>query len=145
MLNMNLREINKKKYEDALKAYQEQIVQIAILEYEKRDLGERRPNAPKEAFDNLDARIEKEYEEFKTFLSLNPNVGDVEPNSGGIRKVRWTSGGRGKSSGVRVIYFNRLENGEIWLLTLYSKKETTQLSKKTLQLLVEKLNDSFNG
>ena len=88
---------------------------------------------------------EKEYEEFKTFLSLNPNAGDVEPNSGGIRKVRWTSGGRGKSSGVRVIYFNRLENGEIWLLTLYSKKETTQLSKKTLQLLVEKLNDSFNG
>lgn len=88
---------------------------------------------------------EKEYEEFKTFLSLNPNAGDVEPNSGGIRKIRWTSGGRGKSSVVRVIYFNRLENGEIWLLTLYSKKETTQLSKKTLQLLVEKLNDSFNG
>ena len=46
---------------------------------------------------------EKEYEEFKTFLSLNPNVGDVEPNSGGIRKVRWTSGGRGKSSGVRAL------------------------------------------
>ena len=88
---------------------------------------------------------QKEYEEFKTFLSLNPNAGDVEPNSGGIRKIRWTSGGRGKSSGVRVIYFNRLENGEIWLLTLYSKKETTQLSKKTLQLLVEKLNDSFNS
>ena len=75
---------------------------------------------------------EKEYEEFKTFLSLNPNAGDVEPNSGGIRKIRWASGGRGKSSGVRVIYFNRLKNGEIWLLTLYSKKETTQLSKKTL-------------
>jgi len=34
---------------------------------------------------------EKEYEEFKTFLSLNPNAGDVEPNSGGIRKVRWTA------------------------------------------------------
>ena len=30
---------------------------------------------------------EKEYEEFKTFLSLNPNVGDVEPNSGGIRRL----------------------------------------------------------
>jgi len=45
---------------------------------------------------------EKEYEEFKTFLSLNPNAGDVEPNSGGIRKVRWTSGGRGKSEPYRV-------------------------------------------
>ncbi len=53
-------------------------------------------------------------EEFKTFLALNPEAGDVEPNSGGIRKISWTSGGRGKSSGVRVIYFNRLTNGEIW-------------------------------
>ena len=60
------------------------------------------------------------------------------------RKIRWTSGGRGKSGGVRVIYFNRLTNGEIWLLTLYSKKQMVQLSKKTLQVLVEKLNDSFN-
>ena len=60
---MNPREISKKKYEDALKAYQEQIVQIAILEYELRDLGERRPNAKKEDFDSLRARIEKEYEE----------------------------------------------------------------------------------
>ena len=87
---------------------------------------------------------QEEYEEFKTFLALNPEAGDVEPNSGGIRKIRWTGGGRGKSGGVRVIYFNRLTNGEIWLLTLYSKKQTVQLSKKTLQALVEKLNDSFN-
>ena len=56
---------------------------------------------------------QEEYEEFKTFLALNPEAGDVEPNSGGIRKIRWTSGGRGKSGGVRVIYFNRLTNGEI--------------------------------
>ena len=60
---MNPREISKKKYEDALKAYQEQIVQIAILEYELRDLGERRPNAKKEDFDNLKARIDREYEQ----------------------------------------------------------------------------------
>lgn len=59
---MNPRELSKKKYEDALKAYQEQIVQIAILEYELRDLGKRRPNAKKEDFDNIRTRIEKEYE-----------------------------------------------------------------------------------
>ena len=60
---MNPREICKKKYEDALKAYQEQIVQIAILEYELRDLGERKPNTKKEDFDRLRERIKKEYEE----------------------------------------------------------------------------------
>lgn len=68
----------------------------------------------------------------------------LNQNQGGIRKLRWSSGGRGKQGGVRIIYYNRLENGEIWLLTLYSKKELNQLSKKTLKLLVEKLNDSFN-
>lgn len=30
---------------------------------------------------------QEEYEEFKTFLALNPEAGDVEPNSGGIRKI----------------------------------------------------------
>lgn len=87
---------------------------------------------------------QEEYEEFKTFISLHPDSGDVEPDSNGIRKIRWVSGGRGKQGGVRVIYYNRLANGEIWLLTLYSKKDISQLSKKTLKLLVEKLNDSFN-
>ena len=58
---------------------------------------------------------QEEYDEFKTFLALNPEAGDVEPHSGGIRKIRWTGGGKGKSGGVRVIYFNRLTNGEIWL------------------------------
>lgn len=55
---------------------------------------------------------EKEYNEFKIFLASNPEVGDVEPNSGGIRKVRWGSGKTGKSGGVRVIYYNRLANGQ---------------------------------
>lgn len=87
---------------------------------------------------------EEEYEDFKTYLSMNPDAGDVEPQSGGIRKIRWVTGRTGKRGGVRVIYFNRLANGEIWLLTIYSKKEVTQLSKKTLNLLVEKLNASFN-
>ena len=57
---MNPREISKKKYEAALKAYQEQIVQIAILEYELRDLNGKK--AKKEAYDTLKARIDKEYE-----------------------------------------------------------------------------------
>jgi hypothetical protein len=46
-------------------------------------------------------------------LAVNPEAGDVEPKSGGIRKIRWVSGGKGKRGGVRVIYFNRLANGEI--------------------------------
>jgi hypothetical protein len=35
--------------------------------------------------------------------------------------VRWTRAGSGKSGGVRVIYFTRLSNGQVWLLLLYAK------------------------
>src|SRR5690606_31230894 len=60
-------------------------------------------------------------EAFAVFIASNPEVGDVVPGSGGVRKMRWGAQGRGKRGGVRVIYFNRLANGEIWLLTIYGK------------------------
>jgi hypothetical protein len=42
-----------------------------------------------------------------------------------------------------VVYSNRLENGQIWLLMMYAKNVHASLDKKTLRLLVEKLNASF--
>lgn len=86
----------------------------------------------------------EQYAEFKIYIAQNPEAGDVEPNSGGIRKIRWGGKGKGKQGGVRVIYYNRLKNGQIWLLTLYSKDTIKQLEKSTLKKLVEVLNDSLN-
>ena len=42
---------------------------------------------------------EEERGEFASFLSANPEAGDVVPESGGIRKVRWKRQGTGKSGG----------------------------------------------
>ena len=58
---------------------------------------------------------------FCAWIANNPLVGDVIPGSGGCRKVRWARAGMGKRGGARVIYFNRLENGVIWLLVIYAK------------------------
>lgn len=58
---------------------------------------------------------------FSAWLAANPEAGDVIPGSGGCRKVRWRRRGTGKSGGVRVIYFTRLESGELWLLVIYAK------------------------
>ena len=55
------------------------------------------------------------------FVSANRTAGSVIRGSGGIRKMRWAQRGKGKSGGARIIYFNRLANGEIWLLALYAK------------------------
>ena len=37
------------------------------------------------------------------------------------RNVRWTVAGRGKSGGVRVIYFNLTEQGVVVLVMMYTK------------------------
>ena len=76
---------------------------------------------------------EEERGEFAAFLSSNPDVGDVVPESGGIRKVRWRRQGTGKSGGVRVIYFTRNAAEELVLLTLYAKAKTDNLSGQILK------------
>ena len=64
---------------------------------------------------------EDERLEFLTWLAANPDAGDVIPESGGCRKVRWSRAGTGKRGGVRVVYFTRVSEGEIWLLLIYAK------------------------
>jgi hypothetical protein len=47
---------------------------------------------------------DEERNAFVDFIAANPETGDVIPDSGGIRKVRWSRPGTGKRGGVRVIY-----------------------------------------
>jgi hypothetical protein len=63
-------------------------------------------------------------------LSGNPEVGDLVPGAGGIRKLRWSDvrRGKGKRGGLRIIYYCFLSDEEIWLLTLYGKNEASDLS-----------------
>lgn len=74
---------------------------------------------------------------FIDWLAANPDAGDVIPGSGGCRKVRWTRPGMGKRGGARVIYFNRLEHGEIWLLMVYVKAKFDNLPAPFLKQLRE--------
>ncbi len=74
---------------------------------------------------------------FINWLAANPDAGDVIPGSGGCRKVRWTRPGMGKRGGARVIYFNRLEQGEIWLLMVYVKAKFDNLPAPFLKQLRE--------
>jgi hypothetical protein len=49
--------------------------------------------------------------------------------TGGVRKLRWGRGGRGKSGGVRVIYYFHSEVMPLYLLTVFGKNEKADLSK----------------
>ena len=48
---------------------------------------------------------DEEYRVLQEALVFRPTMGDLIPGSGGLRKVRWKIEGRGKSGGVRVIYY----------------------------------------
>ena len=84
-----------------------------------------------------DAWEADELEAFKVWLALHPYAGDVIPKSGGCRKVRWSSTGKGKRGGARVIYFNQLDNGIIVLLIVYTKTKFDNLPTEFLKRLKE--------
>ena len=62
-------------------------------------------------------------------------MGDVIPKSGGFRKVRWSRVGIGKRGGVRLIYFNVLDDGLIVMSYFYAKNEQENISASELQKL----------
>jgi hypothetical protein len=78
---------------------------------------------------------EDERGEFVAWLAVHPQVGDVIPGSGGCRKVRWGRKGGGKRGGVRVIYYNQLTDGRIWLLLMYTKNVRVDIRSDILKEL----------
>lgn len=78
-----------------------------------------------------------EFAALQTYLADYPNAGDVIPHSGGCRKLRWTTPGRGKKGGIRIIYFLRLVHGQIVLITLYAKNVQDNINPQLLKRIKE--------
>jgi hypothetical protein len=83
-----------------------------------------------------------EYLGLQSYLLKYPEQGKVVPGAGGVRKLRWSAAGKGKRGGVRVIYFFKKRDDEIWMLTIYDKSETTTIPAHILRrVAVEVKND----
>jgi len=80
-----------------------------------------------------------EYLGLQMFLLERPDAGQIVRGAGGVRKLRWAMTGRGKSGGLRVIYYWRVSNDEIWLLTMYSKNERENISSHILKQIAEEI------
>ncbi|PHS24980.1 MAG: addiction module toxin RelE [Methylophaga sp.] len=86
----------------------------------------------------------EEKEELISYLSEHPSAGDLIQGSGGIRKLRWARSGKGKSGGVRVIYYHHSNMMPLYLLAVFGKNEKANISaeeKKLLAKLVDELVD----
>ena len=62
------------------------------------------------------------------YLAAYPKAGDLIQGTGGIRKLRWARDARGKSGGVRVIYYFHSERIPLYLLTVFGKNEKANLT-----------------
>lgn len=63
------------------------------------------------------------------YLASHPASGDIMQGTGGVRKLRWSAHGKGKSGGVRIIYYFHNKSMPLFLLTLFAKGEKANLSK----------------
>jgi hypothetical protein len=85
-----------------------------------------------------------DYETFIPHIARFPLAGDVIPGTGGVRKIRWRAQGSGKRGGVRIIYFNRSQIQETWLLTLYAKNERETIPAHELKEIKEAIDGEEN-
>lgn len=84
---------------------------------------------------------EDEYQGLQSYLFQYPEAGKVVSGSGGVRKVRWRMTGKGKSGGVRVIYYFKKQDDEIWLLTIYSKSEVENIPAHVLREIAKEIDN----
>jgi hypothetical protein len=84
---------------------------------------------------------DEEYRCLQAYLLEHPESGDLIKGSGGIRKVRWAIQGKGKSGGVRIIYYWHCPRNHIYLLTLYGKSEQANIDKATLKQITKALEN----
>jgi len=75
-----------------------------------------------------DVWSDAEREEFVNFIARYPEAGDVIPDTGGVRKVRWARSGSGKRGGARVIYFYHDAGRPLYLLMVYAKARQENLT-----------------
>lgn len=73
-------------------------------------------------------------------LIVNPEAGALISGSGGVRKIRWAIPGRGKRGGARVIYYAKVHEGVIWMLTIYGKNVSENIPAHILRKIKEEID-----
>ena len=83
-----------------------------------------------------------DYRQLQVTLALKPRAGDIIRGSGGLRKIRWAVRGRGKSGGIRIIYY-LVADEEIYFLFAYAKNKQEDLDSGQLRLLRNLVKEEF--
>ena len=73
----------------------------------------------------------------ENLLMKHPEAGDLMPDTGGLRKLRFADArrGKGKHGGLRVIYYWWDAGFQFWLFTQYDKDEMADLTPQQRKAL----------
>ena len=88
---------------------------------------------------------EDEKRELIDYLAENPLAGDEIPGTGGVRKLRFGTLGRGRRGGARVIYFYGGERMPVYALLAYAKSAKTDLGRadrRSVAMIVEAIKSA---
>ena len=72
---------------------------------------------------SADERLAMELE-----IAAEPLKFPVMPQTGGCRKARWSRGNRGKSAGIRAIFYYYVVGDTVYLIDVYPKNEKENLT-----------------
>ena len=80
-------------------------------------------------------------------LMVNPEAGALIPGTGGLRKLRFADErrGKGKRSGLRVIYYWWDSGLQFWLFTIYDKDEQSDLTKSQREMLKQMIKSELEA
>jgi len=78
---------------------------------------------------------DEEYQKLQNYLVQYPKSGDVIKGSGGLRKLRWELKNKGKSGGVRNIYYYFENKDTILMVFVYEKNKKDNLTQKEINIL----------
>ncbi len=78
---------------------------------------------------------DEDYRELQYALVQRPDLGQLIIGSGGLRKLRWRTKGRGKRGGVRIIYYWAVQPNQLLMLFIYPKSKQADLTPEQIRIL----------
>jgi mRNA-degrading endonuclease RelE of RelBE toxin-antitoxin system len=89
---------------------------------------------------------EDELAELHQYLGMERQLGAVIKGTGGLRKIRWSAGGKGKRGGARIIYYYGGDHMPLFLIAIYTKSEKADMTpaeKRAATKLVDALQEEY--
>jgi hypothetical protein len=81
-------------------------------------------------------------------ITENPKIGAVIRGTSGLRKMRFSFEGKGKSGSSRVLYVDFVFYGRVYLITAYPKNEKENISdaeRKMYRKVIEQTKKMLGG